>query len=263
MGTGPDPILDENQSPSCAKACPQDGDVCSQVSSKSSSKDFVGNSGRKEKPGKPNPKSFSSDLTVTLDRIDTTGSLNELVVQISDGEFNADKLDGYEYQDELHSACLEAIKLKANRPYTRNSLGNLMADAMGTLDTQNIAAPRGWYPVIKTLRQGGRISLPIRASRQYHDEFKPPTDLWTDPCSSLRCYETELKPFREILDAAATHLPIPSCWTEAVEFLNAVINTQPSPSSELVKVRDTIQEKIPTPVEQSSTSVAFCSAVVQ
>jgi hypothetical protein len=220
--------------------------------------------GKKKTSENPDPKSSSPDPDLTVGKqINTSVELEELIDQISDKEFDTEKLEKYDYRNELKTACIEAIEAKASRTLDRKSLRAVMDHAMVSLKKSDINAPGGWLPVMKILKLGGPCRT-FSTGKEHHDEFKPPTDLWTDPCSSLRCYETELKPFREILDTAATQMPIPGCWTEAVEFLDAVINSiNVEPPEELVKVRDSIREKIPTPVELSSTSVGFRSTLVQ
>jgi hypothetical protein len=257
-GTSPHPVLSSS---------PQDGDICSQV--KESSKSFVVESGTKANPEEANPTSFSSDLTVTLGgQIRTNVGLEELVTQISDGEFDTDTLDpdkskGYEYRDELREACLAAIAAKANRHLDRKCLRDVMDYAMQVLKKKHdLNTPRGWLPVMKTLKQGGTCCTLV-SRMDTPEQLGPPKDLWNDGASSLRCYVQELAPYREMLDHAAEVLPIPSGWIDAVEFLNAVIKTQSSPPEGLIQVRDAIRERIPTLVQQPSTSAELCSTGVQ
>jgi hypothetical protein len=82
-------------------------------------------------------------------------TLEEIVQAISDGEFEIGYLEDFAYRDELQECCLDAIEGLSSRQFAGPaSNANVMGNAMEILrERYGVDAPRGWYPVMKTLRQ--------------------------------------------------------------------------------------------------------------
>jgi hypothetical protein len=199
--------------------------------------------GKKETTKNLDPKSSSLDLTVTVkNQINTSVELEELVTQISDGEFDTEKLEKYDYRDELKNACIEAVAAKATRTLDRKNLRAVMNHVMVSLNKRDIKAPGGWLPVMNILRSGGPCRT-FSTGREHRDDYSP-SEWWE---TGLSFYKQELQPFDAVLRDASETLGLPTNWTETFEFLGAVINNQPAPSSELLRVQESIRERIPTP----------------
>ena len=167
----------------------------------------------------------------------------ETVRLISDGEFNSVTLDRYEYVEELGQACREAVRqMNQKRFKDRTTCAEIMDRAMKILDGEKIKAPSGWLPVIKTLRKEGG---PATASKSKTQQIQERGLNIFGPNSAFNWYAADLKPFEQIL--VETAVPLPGCWSEAVQFLNTVITEHPNTDlRKLIAVRDQIQERIPS-----------------
>jgi hypothetical protein len=81
--------------------------------------------------------------------------------RISDGEFNVSYLAKYPHGRHLNECCHMAVEELAEEPYEgRVSCARVMGRAMELLrEIHGVNAPRGWVPVLRTLRWTG-ISVP-------------------------------------------------------------------------------------------------------
>jgi hypothetical protein len=85
----------------------------------------------------------------------------EDITQLSDGEFDIRALKKYEHTTELEECCREAATELADKPYHGFvSHAQVMGRAMELLRQKyDLNAPKGWVPVLRTLRTSGR---PVR-----------------------------------------------------------------------------------------------------
>jgi len=112
---------------------------------------------------------FSDDLTMTVGQsIGQDESLERMLDFISDGEFQTGALQNYEHISELNAACRDALDKAANKIFTdRTVCKRIMEHVNKTLLSENIQPPGGWVPVLKTLKAGGPIQMPIVQPPKY------------------------------------------------------------------------------------------------
>jgi predicted house-cleaning noncanonical NTP pyrophosphatase (MazG superfamily) len=111
---------------------------------------------------------FRTTSQVIRDVIYVGGDLDCNVREVSDGVFNTKYLSGYQYKDELYQCIQDAVEEMASQPYEgRVTNAAIMGRVMELLQKDyGHNAPKGWYPVMKTLR-GQQIStsaLPTKAA---------------------------------------------------------------------------------------------------
>src|SRR5208282_5143301 len=133
-------------------------------------------------------------------------TLEEIVVTISDGEFDPTFLSRYQHGDQLKECCVLAVDRLAADPFAgRVTCAHLMGRAMELLrHSYDLNAPRGWVPVIRTLRS------PLQFVSGCSLPSTPAEELLTDPFSGLAAIDSRCE---GVLCAYANRHP------EFMEFL--------------------------------------------
>jgi hypothetical protein len=133
--------------------------------------------------------------TMTIgDRFSDLGnSLEDVVWEISDAEFEVKFLGTFAYRLELRESCLQAVAELAGEPFAgRVSCAKLMGRAMELLrDVYHANAPRGWYPVMKILRE---VSAPAPSPATPDDDIPETNNDFGEPVSPRKWFDGYLPP---------------------------------------------------------------------
>jgi hypothetical protein len=204
---------------------------------------------RKKEPTQPSKSVSPNDLTLTnpetvadFIQISDDAVLEEIINKISDGEYGINSLDQYDCASELEKACRQAVREKATCPFLgKESCAGIMSRVMDILRVQfGLDVPSPWLPVLKTLREKKGPTTFLKSKPQQLNEKA--AQVLTDPESALHFFERELKPFNRALVKTAQNHPVPGSWSEAVHFLDKVL--EQNPITELAAVRDQIQKRV-------------------
>lgn len=192
--------------------------------------------GRKTEVSQTPKQTFSLsslDLTMTVtvgQGIGQEKSLERMLEFMSDGEFQIGALETYSDTDTLQDACRTAITKLAKVPFTDRLICKRIMEEVNTImRKQNINPPGGWVPVLKKLKAGGEIQLPV--------EQAPRKSIWEGE-SALSFYK-ELQPFEaELLSLVKVH-GIPGSFAALLTMVDAVQNTSP----EFIAIKNRIYEE--------------------
>jgi hypothetical protein len=98
------------------------------------------------------PKSLTENSFKTLMQGDPHNLSKRLKV-FTDGRFEPALMREYEYQTDFYEIFNEVYKRNEELPATRANVIQFMAEVMNEGKTRALAMPKGWYPILKTLRE--------------------------------------------------------------------------------------------------------------
>jgi hypothetical protein len=180
---------------------------------------------------------------------------------LSDHEFDVSYLEKYPHSRQLLECCWQAVRELADEPYRgRVSHAKVMGRAMELLRSiHGVNAPRGWVPVMRTLRTAG--SNPLNQSTQgaTRNPGCPPIPAaevltnWRSVFTVERVNQdgalqklAEQQPeLNTLLLALAERLGVPGSYVEGLLFVHVAIETLGSEApSVLLTARDWLREKV-------------------
>jgi hypothetical protein len=169
-------------------------------------------------------------------------TLEQIVEEISDGEFDPTFLSRYPRGTELRECCVMAVERLAAVPFTgRKTCADVMGRAMELLRYfHKLDTPRGWVPAIRLLRSGPgsprRVAAPVaeEAHYAYQVPVPPAEEVLTDTFSALCCVDRECDgvlltyakqhpEFMDVLVKLAQKHGVPQGWANALLFVGVMI----------------------------------------
>jgi hypothetical protein len=185
-------------------------------------------------------------------------TLEQIVEQISDEEFDLMFLSRNPNLTELKDCCVLAVERMAGEPFAgRKTCADVMGRAMELLRyLHKLNAPRGWVPVIRALRSNPGSVRRDAARIGFESIGAPPAEeVLTHPASALcgidnfdcggalQAYAEQHPELVDLFIQTAKRLGVPGCWLEGLVYVNAVIAELGAAPGALVMVREKLQAR--------------------